>query len=89
MACVKCNGYWQCSPDPDPCSMGPSADSIETEERCLHVFTKKAGGECRMMVKADGNSPGEGWEAAGQVCFKFDLFEDGDTGACFVKVQPI
>lgn len=89
MACVKCNGYWQCSDALDPCDMGFAADVLETETRCFQVYTKDQGDDCRMRIKADGDPPpGEGWSDAGQICLTFDLYSDPETGDCFVRIQP-
>jgi hypothetical protein len=85
MACEKCNGYWACSIDEDPCSVRFDRDPIDTQEHCLRIFTKKTGAGCQMMIKLDGG-PDQGWDDAGELCFTFQLFMN-DNGECVVKVD--
>lgn len=87
MPCKDCGGYWQCSDDDDPCSMANTP--IEEETKCLQILTKKPGSGCKMDIKLTNKgdpAPG-GWTKAGEICFKFSLFEDAESGKCFVKVE--
>jgi len=92
MPCKKCNGYWQCSKVDLPC--GVSATPIETQVHCFVVKTKKANDKCMMLVQASeaGTDPqqpeNDGWNDAGEICFRFQLFESED-GECVVKAEPV
>lgn len=90
MGCRKCNGYWQCSDDTDPCAMQNSEalDAMDVEEKCFRVFTKRAGGSCKMKILHEGQADPTDFELAGELCFRFELFWDSNEQKCFVKVSP-
>lgn len=92
MPCIKCNGYWQCSPLMPTCE--GFAAPLDVQEHCFVIETKKAGGTCMMQVKHRQDRSGaeedkkEDWNNAGAVCFRFSLFENAQ-GECVVNVEPI